>query len=202
MNYSENQTAIQIGNRQHSYRHQLKRHDDLELIIRSGCDCIENCLMRFCEGPHNYSRGIKILNQCRSDILCLSQKELNQYLKCKLLALNRRTVNSYTLYDYSISFENKHYPLCSTAFALCYGITKYQLKAAKKTIKLDFHSVTGHLHDKSKVKRDVITAMNTHLEKMKVDRRERNHITGLCQMTGNNAAMMVNFLSITCSSLS
>ena len=182
--------ALPASKRKHSELQWTE--DDLESIIKSGCGCKENCLKNLCEGPYNYSRGIQIINKCRTEILPLSQTELKAYIKGKILSLNKSTFeNGRSFYQYSIIYQNIEFLLCHNAFRLCYGISEYVLKEAKKCIKYDLHSTTGKFSDSTKVHVESVKLLDSALKKSSINDLERKTMIGLCQLHGSDEILQV-----------
>ena len=49
-------------------KYEVIDNDALETIIRTCCDCDDNCLLGLCKELNNYSRGIKIMTQARAEL--------------------------------------------------------------------------------------------------------------------------------------
>lgn len=163
----------------------------LENVLKSGCDCNGDCLLNLCEGPNNYSRGVSILLQCRTEINLLSSAELKEFFKCKILSMSKRTTTKRKYYNYTVSFNGNMFEICRTAFLKCYGISKYTLNSAKVAAEQNLHSTVGVFNDLTRVDEATLNLVDKSLKRSETNALERREIRSMCSLAGTDAALQV-----------
>lgn len=181
--------SVVVSNKSH--KHKRLSNNELEDLLKSGC-CSNNCLLKLCNDAHNYTRGIAILQKCRSEISPLSQPEIVDHLKCKLLQLTKEvTSKSRKFYHYTVEYENVEYNMCQSAYLMCYGISSYTLRAAKTAADSDLYSTVGVFNDSTKISDDTIVSLNNVLKKSNINEIDRREVRSLCRLPKSDAALQV-----------
>lgn len=163
----------------------------LENIVISGCGCGKPCLSQLCDGPNNYSQAISILTNCRLELRCMNQTEVINLMVSKLLTFNCTIHSGRRFYDYFIDYHDQNFKLCYKAFALCYGITMYVLKAAKEIILLNSYSNSGKIGDVTKVSNSTTKLFDHGLKNNKINDVERREMVSRCSMSGSDDSLQV-----------
>lgn len=159
-------------------------------VIRNGC-CKNNCFLQMCEGPHNYSRAVSILANCRSELRCMTSDEVQAHLLSKLLTFSFAFHGNRRVVDYVVLHDNVQYSVCYKAFTLSYGITTYSLKQIKKSLENDLYAAHGGFTDFTKVHDETLRDLDSMLKINNVDISERKDLLGRCIIPSSDESMMV-----------